>query len=308
MATAIEICSSPPAVSLHAHRQQNNPSKLPTFRFSDVQLGISGDSGQVPAVPDASLAGKSNPELDQHQHQEQHPQHHRARHSHSRSVSTSISKSTAPLLSPSSTRSRRPFTSPGLTTPTTTASSLPGFGNHTRKPPASRSRNGIALDFTGPPPAMSTQRSYTDDHSPSSSNPTTDAWVAQQTISLSTPSIDNKSNPPTQHSISLQPLDGRRLSQPKISPIRQFRPSRNSLEPSPRNISMAQNNEVTLRALEGYSERTSSNTEQDGQNSDDSDLFMKIAKEEELARRASIPDGNIPTRSDSSRVSANIIS
>jgi hypothetical protein len=57
----------------------------------------------------------------------------------------------------------------------------------------------------------------------------------------------------------------------------------------------------TLRALEGFdlSKRGSNQTEQDEHNSDDSDLFLRAAKEEELARHA----GNDSlSRTDSRRV------
>ena len=62
--------------------------------------------------------------------------------------------------------------------------------------------------------------------------------------------------------------------------------------------------DTTLRALDGLdnTHRVSNQPEQDEQNSDESDLFLRAAREEELARRASNPNGNAPARSDSRRV------
>jgi len=61
----------------------------------------------------------------------------------------------------------------------------------------------------------------------------------------------------------------------------------------------------TLRALEGYSRVNARRPqqEQDEQTSDDSDLFLKVAKEEGLAQQANNFNGATPSRLDHRRVS-----
>lgn len=57
-------------------------------------------------------------------------------------------------------------------------------------------------------------------------------------------------------------------------------------------------------SLDGYihSKRPSNQTEQDEHNSDDSDLFLRAAREEELARQASHIAGDSLSRTDSRTV------
>jgi hypothetical protein len=64
----------------------------------------------------------------------------------------------------------------------------------------------------------------------------------------------------------------------------------------------------TLRALDGFdsSPRDPNQTEQDEHNSDDSDLFLRAAREEELAQQASNVNGDGLSRSDSRRVRFNL--
>lgn len=66
---------------------------------------------------------------------------------------------------------------------------------------------------------------------------------------------------------------------------------RNSMDP-----------DSTIRALEGFeSQQPAQQSEQEEQNSDESDLFLRAAKEEELAQRNYMSDRLI--RSDRRRVS-----
>jgi hypothetical protein len=152
---------------------------------------------------------------------------------------------------------------------------------------------------------MITQRSYKVENSSSS---TTD-WVAQQQQqSISTGDGDgNEEHAPP---LAAQPQISRAVTdvapgRPLIKPIRGFKPSnRKSIEMASRRTSM--DPDSTLRALEGYDSSPRNNTrhtEQDEHNSDDSDLFLQAAKEEELARQASNPNGDGLSRSDSRRVS-----
>jgi hypothetical protein len=166
------------------------------------------------------------------------------------------------------------------------------------KVPASNSRNGLLEEFwKGPPPAMITQGSYKIDTT------STKDWVAsQQHQSLDiSPTTGDGLPPPS----PAQPLSARSVrsatdssgSRPLIKPIRGFKTSsRKSAEMAARRISTDQDS--TLRTLEGFdlSKRGSNQTEQDEHNSDDSDLFLRAAKEEELARQDSL------SRTDSRRV------
>jgi hypothetical protein len=171
-----------------------------------------------------------------------------------------------------------------------------------RNVPGRNSRNGLETDsqWKGPPRAMITQRSYKVENSSSSS--TTD-WVAQQQ-SISTGDGDEEHAP----QVSAQPQISRPVTdsapgRPLIKPIRGFKPStRKSVEMTARRISM--DPDSTLRALDGFeiSPRNRNQTEQDEHNSDDSDLFLRAAKEEELARQASNTNGDGLSRSDSRRV------
>jgi hypothetical protein len=64
----------------------------------------------------------------------------------------------------------------------------------------------------------------------------------------------------------------------------------------------------TLRALEGFdSPRISGQPEQEEHNSDDSDLFLRAAREEEMAQRASNPNSDRLIRSDKRRVRDHLI-
>jgi hypothetical protein len=146
------------------------------------------------------------------------------------------------------------------------------------------------------------QRSYKIENSNSS---TTD-WVAQQQ-SISTG--DDEHAPPP---VATQPQTSRPAAEsapgrPLIKPIRGFKPStRKSVEMTSRRISM--DPDSTLRAPDGFdnSQRNPNQPEQDEHNSDDSDLFLRAAREEELARQASNTNGDTLSRSDSRRVSSHI--
>ena len=157
-----------------------------------------------------------------------------------------------------------------------------------------RHNNGIEKGHPSrPPPAMITQGSYKLEIDTTS---TTD-WVASQQIAPSP--LSSRSQPPPSPA---QPTSARSFdssgSRPLIKPIRAFKPSsRKSTDMAFRRISGDADN--TLRALEGYDRpaRRSNSSEQD--TSDDSDLFLRAAREEELLRHAS----NGPVESLSKRVS-----
>jgi len=166
------------------------------------------------------------------------------------------------------------------------------------KVPASNSRNGLLEDFwKGPPPAMITQGSYKIDTS------STKDWVAsqqQQSLDISPTAGDGLPPPSPAQPLSARSATDSSGSRPLIKPIRGFKTSsRKSAEMAARRRSSDQ--DTTVRALEGYdlSKRASNQTEQDEHNSDDSDLFLRAAKEEELARH---PGNDSVSRTDSRRV------
>ncbi|TVY15655.1 hypothetical protein LARI1_G006298 [Lachnellula arida] len=166
--------------------------------------------------------------------------------------------------------------------------------------PASHSRNGLLEEFwSGPPPAMITQGSYKID-----TTSTTD-WVAsQQQQSLVSPTSGDGLPPPS----PAEPLSARSAndssgSRPLIKPIRAFKPSsRKSAEMASRRVSTAQDGTVMSLDRYTHSKRPSNQTEQDEHNSDDSDLFLRAAREEELARQASHVAGDSLSRTDSRTV------
>jgi hypothetical protein len=104
-------------------------------------------------------------------------------------------------------------------------------------------------------------------------------WVANQSA-LTSPSATGESKTSSSVSaISSQPTT------PLIPPIRGFRTSRRSTElAASRRVSMDQDD--TLKALEGYNAQRFAARDRDDpteQNSDDSDLFLKLAREESAA-------------------------
>jgi hypothetical protein len=154
----------------------------------------------------------------------------------------------------------------------------------------------------GPPLSMITQGYY--DALEPATNSTTN-WVAQQSIPFSPPlsatdtPLLSPSRPPLSRSSSST------TAQPLIKPIRGFKPSRNSLDMASRLF--AQDPDSTLRQLEGYNNLRSpesSHQEQDNeQNSDESDLFLRAAREEEESdRQAEIYNDRSLNRSDSRKV------
>jgi hypothetical protein len=134
---------------------------------------------------------------------------------------------------------------------------------------------------------------------------TTD-WVAQQSIISTQPASSQRA--PTSATSQPSASVSDPTARPLIKPIRGFKPSsRKSTEMASRRISIDTDN--ALRALEGYnnSQRASNQPDQDEHNSDDSDLFLRAAREEELARQTSNPNGDGLARSDSRKVSVYII-
>jgi hypothetical protein len=178
-----------------------------------------------------------------------------------------------------------------LNTAVASASSTPA--EKARNFPVAHSRNGLENSYY-PPRSFITQRSMKD-------SSTTD-WVAQQSIIGTQPATSQRT--PTSATSQPSASVSDPTARPLIKPIRAFKPSsRKSTEMASRRISI--DTDHTLRALEGYnnSQRASNQPDQDEHNSDDSDLFLRAAREEELARQASNPNGDGLVRSDSRKVS-----
>jgi hypothetical protein len=289
-------------------RRENTASRLP-YRKADlhIQRGPESEVSTKHGRPDSLAATHAN-RGQQHQDRDltnvsanSTTTHNTRRNNidrHNRNYSTStIAVSTPrkqvprPLTFPLHDADRDTSISTSLESPAQKPSNQ--TSTKTRWIPASHSRNGLVEDFYGPPPAMITQGSYKID-----TTLTTD-WVAsqqQQPLDVSPTCGDG------------QPLSARSAtdssgSRPLIKPIRGFKPSsRKSAEMASRRISTDQDS--TIRGLDGYnhSKRASNQTEQDEHNSDDSDLFLRAAREEELTRQPSHGNGDSLSRTDSRMV------
>jgi len=288
--------------SLHLHRLDNTSSKLPTFRPVDItgpadnarvtlSLNATATATASASAAAASAASASASAATANKNQ----------HNRNQSASTIATSPPKPLHQRNSTypgdlSPRQPLNNP----PPTTTSITPKQQRARRDVPASQSRNK-----NGPPLSMITQ-GYFEPLEPDAS--TTD-WVAQQ--SLISPVDDSKSPlSPAQ----LQPkrsVADTTSSRPLIKPIRGFKPSaRKSVEMNANSSHRPSiDPDSTIRGVEvfGISQKASNQPEQDGQNSDDSDLFLRAAREEELTRQANNLLGNAPVQSDNRRVRERVV-
>jgi len=267
--------------SVHNHRLNHNPSKLPSYRVTDLL------SVRAPVRTEHEPAHeRAQDGVQQHQHQHQH-QHHSRNHSDSAATTASPSRPSLPLA--------RPLTFPGVpalaisisdsnsnSNSQTSAPAPTVIAKPKKRVPASHSRNGLRDSWKGPPTAMLTQK-HSDDN--------TSDWVAKQSTipppnSIPATSIEKSSTDAARPQQSKPPLT------PLIPPFRAFRSSRRSTEmnatPVQRSSMDQDNQDETLRVLEGFDRVNSvnsqrpSNREQEEQNSDDSDPFLKLAREEAL--------------------------
>ena len=269
-------------ISLHSHRLNHNSSKLPSWRISDL------------AAKSLLASTSSNEEDDDASKPLHHHHHHHHRPSrtataisilptspdvkreHIRNRSESVANSPfRPSLPP------RPVTSSGagagasagLAIQFDNASQLPSIAKQKARNapalPASHSGNGYL--GKGPPPAMLTQRVSL--QAIETENSTKD-WVVNQFAIAADSKDDAKPLPAEpQESQSITPL---------IPPIRAFKTTRRSSwevnVTSPRRTSMDQDD--TVPPLDGYDAQRLSRREREEQSSEDSDLFLKLAREE----------------------------
>ena len=282
------------AITLHAHRLDHNPSKLPAFRFVDLNRAplavstlLSPDSERATAI-------------------------HATKQGTTSSLGDEVLNTTASTPIRPYSPTKRPSTSPGDSVggnyfPVTPSQPEPALvprlqDKRLRRAPASHSSNGIET-ATGPPPALSTQRSSAGE-SPRIPNTSTTEWaLAQQQLtfqtlnSQATPIIDAKTTNNTRNLRGAsKSLDESTSTKPLIPPIRSFRSSttRASLEMNARSFHRFEtqaddedfDRDRTLRALEGYSDnarsaQSSQATDQDGQRQSDAvteDLFLNLAR------------------------------
>ena len=183
--------------------------------------------------------------------------------------------------------------------------------------PATATASRNTSKHNGPPLSMITQGYSRDFESQALESDSTSTWV--ESMSLTTTTLSQPS-PATQTPLSSPPGTDNHISRPLIKPIRGFKPSsRKSIEMSSRRTS--RDADDTLRALEGFdgarshrnsnSQQQQQQIEQDEQTvSDESDLFLRAAREEEKSARqnATVAHAGSPGRSDSRRVRAFISS
>jgi len=274
-----------PPVSLHSHRLDNNASKLPTFRHADLNLTTANKSA-VPAAAQAGLtmlwpSSETAPSApcspsDPEQNEIVQKKHVINKKVHVRTYSeTAVQQHLLKNEESPAPEKPRPVTSSGPVESVTGSDNTPGSSTthpiltraKARKDPArdSRGRHPPLAMLNGPQKYFQTVTVLTENKN----NPTED-WVANQSV-LTTSPLDDRKPQPLQ-SPSSQPVT------PSIPPIRSFKSSRRSIDaPSPRT---AMDHDDTVRGLDGFNSRHPLNREQEEQSSDDSDLFLKLAREE----------------------------
>jgi hypothetical protein len=293
---------SPPQCAMElppeALREQT-ASRLPTYRSVDIKSTVPA------AVPPKAMHGHDSLQaLDLPSQASDEPASTSSITKVSRDHARTHSASTISTPKKRDPAKARPQTLPYPSNPVTLESIHPSPNANVLTPraqkarnvPGRNSRNGLEEFGKGPPRAMITQRSYKIENSS-----TTD-WVAQQQ-SISTAGDDEHAPPVAAQPQPSRPATDSAPGRPLIKPIRGFKPSTpKSVEMTSRRISMDPDN--TLRALDGFdnSQRNPNQPEQDEHNSDDSDLFLRAAREEELARHESNTNEDTLTRSDSRRV------
>lgn len=258
--------------NLHAHRLDHTPSKLPAFRFADLQRAQTLPTTSLTVTPDA--------------------------HNNNRSLSdTAVQRITTKSQTTSPREQERALAN---STETRTTSYPPNSSERRgRRAPASHSSNGIET-HTGPPPALSTQHSFPPEAPVRPPNTSTTQWaLAQQKLTLGNlqsallpaagPEPTKDSTPQRKQTVSAPTTQTR----PKIPPIRSFRSSatRTSLGMDSRpyyqydGADDREDRDQTLRALEGYEDNSRRDTfsreqeyrDQTRNNGGTEDLFLDLA-------------------------------
>jgi len=263
-------------VSLHVQRLDWTSSKLPTFRHVDILN--TAKSTHWPATTVEQVPAPQTSTTIEREH---------ARNQSESAASLQPTSSHPSILSP------RPVTSPGgLAIQFDASSSQPSSvenRNKARKNPAAHSGN-VGIE-KGPPPAMLTSK--TSFPAVEIENSTKNWVVNQNALTGSSLPIDERKPLPA------VPQDSKPAT-PLIPPIRGFKTSRKSVEmnaASPRRTSMDQDD--TLRALDGFNSQRPPHRDQEEQSSDDSDLFLKLAREEATGNNRSGPIRRVRARNSS---------
>ena len=239
------------------------PSKLPSYRQCDLSAGL-------PAPAHTARAASEHGD-DHHVGIQHHP------HQHTRNHSDSAASSPATKLPSASAPSDISWHIDVGFHDTTRFALIPTIPCQNPEGKSQRriAENGMRDSWSGPPPAMIT-RGHSD----------TSDWVAEQSVVPSSISIPTAGlEKPMLDSAQQQ---SRPPITPTIPPIRAFRSSRRSADmnatPVRRSSTGQDSQDETLRALEGFdrvSSQRPARLEQEEQNSDDdSDLFLKLAREE----------------------------
>ncbi|KFY85870.1 hypothetical protein V500_08068 [Pseudogymnoascus sp. VKM F-4518 (FW-2643)] len=261
--------------NLHAHRLDHTPSKLPAFRFADLQRSHTLPASSLTATPDShnnrSVSDTAVPRI------------------------TTKSQTTSPR---EQERALANSTEPRTTSYPPNSSSKVQESRRGRRAPASHSSNGIET-HTGPPPALSTQHSFPPEAPVRPPNTSTTQWaLAQQKLTLGNlqsalpaagPEPTNDRTPQRKQTVSLPTTQTR----PRIPPIRSFRSSatRTSLGMDSRpyyqydGADDREDRDQTLRALEGYEDSSRRDTfsreqeyrDQTRNNGGTEDLFLDLA-------------------------------
>ncbi|KAI9740636.1 MAG: hypothetical protein M1818_004600 [Claussenomyces sp. TS43310] len=292
---ALENTTSPlPKVNLlHAHRLENTKSKLPAFRFADLKSRIRVSHGVAPSILPKETVLASTTTQGTEPNATTNPT--------AQQIFLLTGRPASPTASPveateGSAATRSPSSQPKST------KSRPRL----RRQPASCSSNGIDTQ-TGPPPALSTQRSFAADPAQSPVSHTSEWASAQRQLAIESHNnfnstrddIAKTANETTKPlRAASRSLDESKLSRPVIPPIRSFRSSaaRKSLDMYPsasqhyeeQSDGVDDDRNCTLRALEGLSneDRFSRQSSFHAQARDESsveanseDLFLSLAQD-----------------------------
>ncbi|CZR54455.1 uncharacterized protein PAC_04339 [Phialocephala subalpina] len=278
--------------------RDHTASRLPTYRSVDLQKS---------KLDPVLLSKRGGEEVSAHRdkdHQEEADR--RIKTSHIRNNSTSKVNTSTTHENNSSLKAGRHLSFPtdhtSHTRPVNLSPSEGTTHNHKFSRPLAKDAKPLTRkkDHNGPsyPPLSMITRGF----SSTQDSTTTSNWVAQQSISPNSTTISSSpSQPQPPHSQTSRSVADSATARPLIKPIRGFKTSRRSAEMANRRFSQDPDN--TVRALDGQDNphRRSRHAEQDEQNSDESDLFLRAAREEELAQQNNNTNGDSPSRADSRR-------
>ncbi|ORY70123.1 uncharacterized protein BCR38DRAFT_326911, partial [Pseudomassariella vexata] len=314
----------------HAHRQSHNPSKLPAFRFADLQkksLALPSLLHQK-GIPPSPVSPDHDETITQATSTHQ-------RHNHNPVSPEQSTANASPKTSPTRSRASTLQTATalpssnvkrGIKSPTDSTTTIVAARSQIQRAPASYSSNGIET-ATGSPSALSTKRQNSVDGSQTSSRPPSDDvtkdWAQGQRELLLPKTVqraDDKKGLVRRPPVSYKPpTTANAGTTTAVPPIRSFRSSgsRRSLvlDMNIRNMRSYDggddytdktHRDRTLRALEGrqdddVQQLTPPDSATDQPDIDDSgDVFLRIAQEDR--RRAAGENGGYTESSSASRV------